>query len=58
MKVQIRIEGLSVEGFHRRRVRRGDVIVPHMLADHRAVLGLNQSVVIAMPRPRFRLLDQ
>jgi hypothetical protein len=38
MKVQIRIEGLSAESFHRRRVRRGDVIVTHVPAGHCAVL--------------------
>jgi len=54
MKVQIRVEGLSVEGFHRRRCGAAIVIVPHVLADHLAVLGFHQSVCSLLAGPRFR----
>ena len=39
-------------------MRRGDMAVAHVLANHRSVFGLHQTVVIAVPRSRFGLLDQ
>ena len=32
--------------------------IAHVLPDHRPVLRLRQAVVVGVPRPRFRLLDQ
>ena len=58
MKVQIRIEVPLVERMDVRRVRRGDVAVAHVLADHRSVFRFHQPVVVALSRPRFGLLDQ
>ena len=44
-----------VDGFG---MRRGDIAIPHMLADHRSVFRLHQTVVVAFARSRFGLLDQ
>ena len=49
---------LFVEGFNRRRMRRGNVRVPHVLPHYRSVLCLRQAVVVGVSRPRFGLLDQ
>src|SRR5674476_1275485 len=35
-----------------------EVTVAHVFADHRAILGLHQAVIVAVPRPAFGLLDQ
>ena len=52
------LKALFVENFDRRRVRRRDVRVSHVLAHHRSVLRLHQAIVVGVPRPRFGLLDQ
>ena len=58
VEVQIGIEVLLLEALDTAGVRRGDVSIPHVLADHGSVLGLHPSVVVAVPRPRLGLLEQ
>ena len=58
MKIQVRVEVLFVERLDRRRVNRRDMRIPHVFPHHRPILRLRQTVIIAVPRPRFGLLDQ
>ena len=58
MEIQILVKVFFVKCFDGCRVRRGDMRVSHVLPHHRAVLRLHQPVVVGVPRPRFRLLDQ
>ena len=58
MVVQIRIQILPIEVVDGVGVPRIDVAVTDVFADHRAVLGLHQPVVTALPGTAFGLLDQ
>ena len=58
VEVQIGIEVLLIEALDARRVRRRDVRMPHVLADHGAVFRFHQAVVVGVPRPRLGLFDQ
>ena len=51
VEVQVRIEMTLVVLFDCLGLRRRNMSVAHMLADHSSVLGFYQSVVIRMPRP-------
>ena len=57
MEIQIGIEVTLVEPANVFSVRRSDLAVAHVLANHRPVLGFHQAVVIALAT-RFGLLDQ
>ena len=57
MEVPIRMEVLSVEALEALGLRRRDMRIAHVLANHRPVVRLHQAVVVAVPRPRFGLLD-
>jgi len=57
VEVHVRVQVLPVELIDRLRVFRIDVTEPDVLADHRAVLGLHQTVVAAVMRARLGLLD-
>src|SRR5271156_7220635 len=46
MKIQIGVEAALVEPDDLFRVRRGDIAVAHVLADHRPVFGFHQAVVV------------
>ena len=50
VKVQIRIEVQPIELVESLRMRRGDVAVTDVLADHPAVFRFRQPVVVAQPR--------
>src|SRR5712692_396340 len=58
MKVQVGIESTLIEPVDLPGMRRGNIAIAHVLADHRSVLRLHQPVVIALARPRFGLSDQ
>ena len=58
MVVQIGIEILPVEAVDPVGVARIDVAVADVFTNHRAVLGLYQAVVAALPGAAFGLLDQ
>ncbi len=58
MEIQIGIEMLTVEGHERVGVAGIDIAVSDVLADHCAILGLHQAVVVGMPRARFGLFGQ
>ena len=49
---------LFVERLDSRRMRPRDVRVPHVFPHHRSILGFHQTVITAVPRPRFGLFDQ
>ena len=57
-QVDIGPEVLPVEPVEGRGVLMGNVSVTDMFADHRAVLGLQQPVVVAVPGPGLGLFDQ
>jgi len=46
MEIQIGIEVTLVEAVDVFSVRRGDVTVAHVLADHRSIFGFHQAVVL------------
>ena len=54
MKIQVRVEPLAVEGVDRLRRFRGQKLVAHPLAHHRAVLGFDQGIVVRTARARLR----
>src|ERR1019366_9108322 len=58
MVVQIRVEVRGVEVLEGLGVSGVEVTVAHVFADHRAILGFHQSVIVAVPRPAFGLLDK
>ena len=58
MVVQVRVEELPIEAVDAVGVAGIDVSIAHVLADDGAVLGLDQSVVAALPRAAFGLLDE
>jgi hypothetical protein len=58
MKVQIRIEVLPIELLDALRVVGPNMTVAHVFANHGAIFGFHQSVVITLPGPAFGLLDQ
>ena len=58
MIVQIWVEVLAIEVVEAVGVARIDVSVADMFADHRAVFGLHQAVVAALPRTAFGLFDE
>ena len=58
MVVQIRVQILPIEAVDGVGVAGLDVAVADVFADHRAVLGLHQPVVAALPGTAFGLLDQ
>ena len=58
VKVQIGIEVLLIEALDARRVRRRDVLMPRVPADHGAVFRFHQAVVVGVPRTRLGLFDQ
>ena len=58
MVVEIRIEVGSVELLHALGVGGGDVAVAHVFADDGAVLGFDQSVIVAVAGTAFGLFDQ
>jgi hypothetical protein len=58
MVVQIRVEVRAVEVLDGFGVFGVEVTVAHVFADHRAILGFHQSIIVAVPRPAFGLLDQ
>jgi hypothetical protein len=58
MVVQIGIQVRAVELLNAFGVFGRDVAVAHVLADHRAILGFHQPVIVAVPGPAFGLLDQ
>src|SRR5438270_11297633 len=58
MEVYIRIQILAIESPDRLGMRGRDVAIAHMLADHSAILGFYQPVVVAVPRPRLGLFNQ
>ena len=55
VEVQIGIEVLLVEALDAPRVRRRDVRISHVFADHRAVFRFHQAVVVGVPRTRLGL---
>ena len=55
--VEVGIEVLLVEALDAPRVRRRDVRISHVFADHRAVFRFHQAVV-GVPRTRLGLFDQ
>ena len=58
VEVQIGIEVLLVEALDAPCVRRRDVRISHVFADHRAVFRFHQAVVVGVPRTRLGLFDQ
>ena len=58
VEVQIGIEVLLVEALDAPRVRRRDVRISHVFADHRAVFRFHHAVVVGVPRTRLGLFDQ
>ncbi len=53
-----RVQILPIKAADRVGVARVDVAVADVFADHRAILGLHQPVVAALPGTAFGLLDQ
>ena len=58
MVVEIGVEVGAVELLQALGVGCVDGAVAQMLADHRAILGFDQAVVVAVPGPAFGLFDQ
>ena len=58
MVVQIGIEVGGIEVLEGLGVGLVDVAVAHVLADHGAVFGFDQAVIVAVPGPAFGLLDE
>jgi hypothetical protein len=58
MVVEIGIEVGVVELLKALGVRRVDRAVAQVLADHGAIFGFYQAVVVALPRSAFGLFDQ
>ena len=50
VKVQVRVEVVGVKGIDRFSMRRGNVPVSHVLANHRTILCFRQPVIIRPPR--------
>jgi hypothetical protein len=58
MQVQIRVEVLSLEAINAFGLRRRQMAITHVFANHGSVLGFDQPVVVAVPRPALALLDE
>lgn len=58
VEVDVRVQALAVEPGDRFGVLGVDVAIAQVFSNHRAVLGLHQSVVVGMVRARLGLFDQ
>ena len=59
MEVHVRVQMLAAEGVDERCEALRDMAVAEVFSHNRAVFGLDQCVVVAVPRARFgKFLDQ